>query len=78
MTTATSSKIYHTQQFDVLDALCHDWYGSTQGTVEAVMVANPNLAELLPILPPGVRIYMPDLPKPHETVTLARIWSGQR
>ena len=78
MASAVSSKVYCTKQFDVLDALCHEWYGGTQGTVEAVMEANPDLAELLPILPPGVMIFMPTLPKPHETTTLARIWSGQR
>lgn len=70
--------IYTTRQFDMLDALCHRWYGGTHGTVEAVMEANPNLAELMPVLPPGVNIFMPDLPRPHETITLLRVWGRNR
>ena len=72
------SNIYTTRQFDVLDALCQRWYGGTQGTVEAVMAANPDLANLLPVLPAGVRIYMPSLPKPHETLTVLRKWRSNR
>ena len=67
------SQLYITQQFDELDAICYRYYGRTQGTVEAVLVANPNLAELMPILPEGVTIMLPDLQQPEATTTL-RIW----
>ena len=67
------SQLYITQQFDELDAICHRYYGRTQGTVEAVMTVNQNLAELMPILPEGVAILLPDLPQP-ETTTVLRIW----
>lgn len=67
------AQLYVTQQFDELDAICHRYYGRTQGTVEAVLNVNPNLAELLPILPQGVKISLPDLPQPETTETL-RIW----
>ena len=67
------AQLYVTQQFDELDAICHRYYGRTQGTVEAVLNVNPNLAELLPILPQNITISLPDLPQPETTETL-RIW----
>lgn len=67
------AQLYVTQQFDELDAICHRYYGRTQGTVEAVLQVNQNLAELLPILPQGITISLPDLPQPETTETL-RIW----
>jgi phage tail protein X len=67
------SQLYITRQFDELDAICFRYYGRTQGTVEAVLVANPNLADLLPILPEGITIELPDLQQPETTETL-RIW----
>lgn len=67
------SQLYVTRQFDELDAICHRYYGRTQQTVEAVMVANPNLADMLPILPEGLTILLPDLPAPSISETV-RIW----
>lgn len=67
------SQLYVTRQFDELDDICWRYYGRTQQTVEAVMVANPNLAELMPILPEGLQILLPDLPEPSTSETL-RIW----
>lgn len=64
---------YITRQFDEVDAICHRYYGRTQGTVEAVLAANQNLAELMPILPEGLTIVLPDLQQPETTTTL-RIW----
>ena len=67
------SQLYVTQQFDELDAICWRYYSRTQQTVEAVLVANPNLADLLPILPQGITILLPDLPEPSTSETI-RIW----
>jgi phage tail protein X len=67
------SQLYVTRQFDELDAICWRYYGRTQQTVEAVLVRNPELADLCPILPEGVVIDLPDLPQPETTETL-RIW----
>lgn len=65
---------YITQQFDEVDHICWRYYGRTQQTVEAVLEANPGLADMAPILPQGVAILLPDLPAP-ETTELLRIWS---
>ena len=67
------SQLYITQQFDEIDGVCHRYYGRTQGTVEAVMVQNPGLADMMPILPEGLVIELPDIPRPTTTETL-RIW----
>ncbi|WP_230947385.1 tail protein X [Burkholderia territorii] len=40
-------------QGETLDALCWRYYASTAGTVEAVLEANPGLAELGVVLPMG-------------------------
>ncbi|MEI7073291.1 tail protein X [Pectobacterium quasiaquaticum] len=49
------------QQGDTLDALCYRHYGRTQGAVEAVLVANPGLAEFGAILPHGTAVTLPDI-----------------
>lgn len=40
-------------QGDTLDAICVRYYGRTEGVVEAVLAANPGLAELGAVLPHG-------------------------
>lgn len=67
------SEFYVTRQFDEIDDICWRYYGRTQQTVEAVMTANTNLADLMPILPEGLSILLPDLPAPSTSQTL-RIW----
>jgi phage tail protein X len=67
------SQLYVTSQFDELDHICWRYYGRTQQTVEAVLLANPGLADMLPILPEGLQILLPDLPEPSTTETV-RIW----
>jgi len=67
------SQLYITRQFDELDAICFSYYGRTQQTVEAVLLANPNLGEMLPILPVGITILLPELQQPETTTTL-RVW----
>lgn len=67
------SQLYRTLQFDEVDAICWRFYGRTQQTIEAVMARNPGLADLMPILPEGIIIELPDLQQPETTETL-RVW----
>ena len=53
---------YVTQAGDVLDHLCWRHYGHEWETTEAVLVANPGLAEHGPILPAGIRVTLPYIP----------------
>ncbi|MDX6042899.1 tail protein X [Scandinavium lactucae] len=61
------------QQGDTLDALCHRHYGRTEGVVEAVLAANPGLAELGAILPHGTCISLPVVDTAAVTETL-NLW----
>ncbi|WP_409289493.1 tail protein X [Pseudomonas sp. KCJK8927] len=50
-----------TSDGDLLDTLCHAHYGHLVGTVEAVLKANPGLAEEVQPFRAGVLITLPDL-----------------
>jgi phage tail protein X len=64
------------QQSDTLDALCWRHYGRTASVVEAVLAANPGLADLGAILPHGTAVELPDLPASAQaaTNTLVQLW----
>ena len=51
-----------TSEGDLLDSLCHSYYGTLVGIVEAVLQANQGLAEEVQPYRAGVLIYLPDLP----------------
>lgn len=55
---------YLTRDGDMLDALCMAHYGRTAGVVEAVLAANPGLADRGPVLAAGVVVLLPELPAP--------------
>lgn len=60
-----------TSDGDLLDTLCHAYYGTLVGTVEAVLQANQGLAEVPQPYRAGVAIELPDLPVAEvEEVTL--------
>ncbi|MDF6786041.1 tail protein X, partial [Escherichia coli] len=48
-------------QGDTVDAICHRVYGRTAGVTEAVLAANPGIADLGPVLPHGTELVMPDI-----------------
>lgn len=47
-------------QNETVDALCWRYYGRTAGVTEAVLQANPGLADHGPVLPQGLLINMPE------------------
>lgn len=63
----------YAQQGDTLDALCARYYGRTEGVLEAVLVANPGLAELGAVLPHGTGIELPDVQSSPVTETI-NLW----
>ena len=65
---------YRTSDGDVVDAVCRRYYGREAGAVEAVLEANPGLADLGPVLPAGVLVTLPDLPRPLETIPTVKLW----
>ena len=54
------STLVRARQNDTVDALCWRHYGRTAGVTEAVLEANPGLAEHGPFLPHGTRVNLPD------------------
>lgn len=51
-----------TSDGDLLDTLCHQYYGHLNGCVEAVLDANQGLADEPQPFRAGVLIVLPDLP----------------
>lgn len=64
---------YRTREGDVLDWICHRFYGRSSATV-AVLEANPHLADEGPVLPPNIVIDLPDLPEPEPGPGAPRLW----
>lgn len=62
-----------TRQGDTVDAVCQRVYGRTAGITEAVLEANPGLADLGPVLPHGTVIDLPDIP-PQPAVQRVQLW----
>ena len=65
---------YITRQGDMLDLICYRHYGRQSGAVEAVLEANPRLADRGPVYPAGVRILLPDLRQPSAEERLITLW----
>lgn len=64
---------YRTRDWDMLDWICHKHYGRTAGAVEAVLEANPSLADLGPVYDAGVLITLPELADTVST-DIVRLW----
>lgn len=66
---------YKASQGDTLDYICWKFYGQQSGAVEAVLLANPGLADLGPVIPPNTEIVLPDLAQPATEIQPIRLWS---
>lgn len=64
---------YSTKAGDMVDAICHAYYGRTADVVEAVLEANPFLADYPETLPAGLTIILPDIAEA-PTQQLTRLW----
>lgn len=62
------------QQGDTVDALCWRYYDRTDGTVEAVLEANPGLADLGVVLPMGIVVDLPELETVESTAPLMQLF----
>lgn len=63
-----------TAEGDMLDAICRLHYGPRPGAAEAVLEANPGLADRGPVLPAGVRIELPELDEEPAGSGTVRLW----
>ena len=65
---------YITEHDDLLDAVCYQHYGVSDGATEAVLENNPVLALHPMHLPAGLSINLPDLDLPSESVGQVQLW----
>ena len=65
---------YRTKNGDRLDRICQKHYGRQSGVVEAVLEANPHLADLGSIYQAGVLIILLDLGDPVPTNNVIKLW----
>lgn len=63
-----------TQQNDTVDALCWRHYGRTAGVTEAVLEANPGLADHGPILPQGILVNLPQAQPAAPQRRMVNLW----
>ncbi|NWC97354.1 tail protein X [Pseudomonas sp. P7779] len=61
-------------QNDTVDALCWRHYGRTAGVTEAVLEANPGLADHGPILPQGLVVNMPEVQASAPQRQMVNLW----
>ena len=67
---------YLTKQGDMVDAIAYAKYGYTAGSTEAVLAANPGLADMGPVLPANVTINLPTIAPPGPaTIPTVDLWS---
>lgn len=62
------------QQNDTVDAICWRHYGRTAGVLEAVLDANPGLADHGPVLPIGLLITLPELQAAAPDRQMVNLW----
>lgn len=61
-------------QGDTVDAICWRYYGRTAGVTEAVLDANPGLADLGPVIPHGTAVTLPDAAPQAEQRQMVNLW----
>jgi phage tail protein X len=69
------SIIYTSNDGDVLDQICQQYYGATSGIVEQVLEANPHLSELDAIFDAGIKIILPEISQTNKQEKTIKLWS---
>lgn len=72
--TSTPVTMVRSLQGDTLSAIVWRYIGRSSGNVEAVLDANPELANLPPVLPAGVQIRIPQLTTTTTAPAALRLW----
>lgn len=62
------------QQRDTVDAICWRNYGRTAAVTEAVLEANPGLADMGAELPMGYLVTLPDVEQQAEQQNAVNLW----
>jgi len=65
-------RIVYAQQGDTVDLIAWRHYGADASMTRTVLLENPGLAGLGPVLPIGTKVILPDLPAP--AASGIRLW----
>lgn len=65
--------VYVTREGDTADWIAWRHYGRVD-SVDAILEANPGLADYGPVLPAGVEVVLPEVEQPSTTVRGVRLW----
>ncbi len=65
---------YMTKAGDMVDAIAFKQYGATDTYTEALLNANPGLADRGPVLPAGVIITLPTIAPQLPQVQIIQLW----
>ncbi|SCM80001.1 P2-like prophage tail protein X [uncultured Pleomorphomonas sp.] len=66
---------YATIDGDTVDDIAYGYYGENTNHTEAVLAANPGLAEAGPILPAGMVVIIPAVTSTNTPVPTISLWS---
>ena len=66
--------IYLTQGTETIESICFAFYGSSLGYTEVVLDANSDLALQPAILPPGLRITLPEPARVRARQPTIQLW----
>ena len=65
---------YVTIEGDTVDQIAHGYYGKHSRNTEALYGANPSLADMEMVLPPGVIIKLPAIVKEETPIPFRRLY----
>jgi phage tail protein X len=74
ITGADGSVLYVTIDGDMVDQIAHQYYGKHERHTEGIYFANPGLAEMAAVLPAGVVVKLPALPKQETPKPFRKLW----
>lgn len=66
--------VHVTSENDALDLICARHYGRQAGSVEQVLEANPDIADVAHRLPVGLAIVLPDIATNGQGQQTVRLW----
>ena len=67
-------KVVRAEQGQMVDAICRAHYGDESPYVEAVLAANPGIADLGPRLPLGTVVRLPDVARAQDVRQTVTLW----
>ncbi|MDR6954112.1 phage tail protein X [Ancylobacter sp. 3268] len=74
VTRADGTTVYVTVDNEMIDSIAERYYGTHGTNTEAILEANPGLADLGPALAAGIAIVLPTVSTPSAVPTFRQLW----